>query len=100
MFCYSELPVQITMANIICHNFFERFPNIHMASVENGAVANVRFLDRSQCPEMLRFSDAGPPREIGPAEGPASEGLQGRKPRSAAWASVQRVGVMGVSSGA
>jgi predicted TIM-barrel fold metal-dependent hydrolase len=37
MFCYSELPVQMTLANIIYHNFFERFPNIRIASVENGA---------------------------------------------------------------
>lgn len=37
MFCYSELPVQITLANIIYHNFFERFPEIRIASVENGA---------------------------------------------------------------
>jgi predicted TIM-barrel fold metal-dependent hydrolase len=37
MFCYSELPVQMTLANIIYHNFFERFPNLRIVSVENGA---------------------------------------------------------------
>jgi predicted TIM-barrel fold metal-dependent hydrolase len=46
MFCYSELPVQITMANIIYHNFFERFPNIRMASVENGANWLPGFLEK------------------------------------------------------
>jgi predicted TIM-barrel fold metal-dependent hydrolase len=37
MFCYSELPIQMTLANIIYHNFFERFPKLRIASVENGA---------------------------------------------------------------
>jgi predicted TIM-barrel fold metal-dependent hydrolase len=44
MFCYSELPVQITLANIVYHNFFERFPNIRIASVENGATWLPNFL--------------------------------------------------------
>jgi len=35
-FCYSEIPVQMTLANIVYHNFFERFPNIKMVSAENG----------------------------------------------------------------
>jgi predicted TIM-barrel fold metal-dependent hydrolase len=46
MFCYSELPVQITLANIIFHNFFERFPKIRIASVENGAAWLPHFLDK------------------------------------------------------
>jgi len=46
MFCYSELPVQITMANIIYHNFFERFPEIRIASVENGANWVPNFLEK------------------------------------------------------
>ncbi|CAN7193195.1 amidohydrolase family protein [Phenylobacterium sp. LjRoot225] len=46
MFCYSELPVQITMANIIYHNFFERFPEIRIASVENGANWVPSFLEK------------------------------------------------------
>ena len=37
MFCYSEIPVQMTLANIVYHNFFERFPNIKMVSAENGS---------------------------------------------------------------
>lgn len=46
MFCYSELPVQITLANIIYHNFFARFPNIRIASVENGANWLPYFLEK------------------------------------------------------
>lgn len=46
MFCYSELPVQITLANIIYHNFFARFPNIRIASVENGANWVPGFLEK------------------------------------------------------
>lgn len=46
MFCYSEVPVQMTLANIIYHNFFERFPNIRVASVENGASWVPAFLDK------------------------------------------------------
>lgn len=44
MYCYGELPVQMTMANMIYHNFFERFPNIKLVSVENGAGWVPRFL--------------------------------------------------------
>jgi predicted TIM-barrel fold metal-dependent hydrolase len=44
MFCYSEVPVQMTLANIIYHNFFARFPNIKIASVENGAAWLPNFL--------------------------------------------------------
>jgi predicted TIM-barrel fold metal-dependent hydrolase len=44
MFAYSEIPVMMTMASFIYMNFFERFPNIKMASVENGAEWLPRFL--------------------------------------------------------
>lgn len=44
MFAYSEIPVMMTMANFVYWNFFERFPNIKMASVENGAEWLPRFL--------------------------------------------------------
>jgi predicted TIM-barrel fold metal-dependent hydrolase len=46
MFCYSELPVQMTLANIIYHNFFERFPNLKIVSVENGANWLPAFLEK------------------------------------------------------
>ncbi len=44
MFCYSEIPVMMTMASFVYWNFFGRFPNIKMASVENGAEWLPRFL--------------------------------------------------------
>lgn len=44
VFAYSEIPVMMTMASFIYWNFFERFPNIKMASVENGAEWLPRFL--------------------------------------------------------
>jgi predicted TIM-barrel fold metal-dependent hydrolase len=43
-FAMGNLPVQMTMANIVYHNFFERFPNIKVASVENGASWLPQFL--------------------------------------------------------
>ena len=46
MFCYSELPLQIALANIIYHNFFARFPNLRIASVENGASWLPGFLEK------------------------------------------------------
>ena len=46
MFCYSELPVQMTLANIIYHNFFERFPEPRIVSVENGANWLPAFLNK------------------------------------------------------
>jgi predicted TIM-barrel fold metal-dependent hydrolase len=46
MFCYSEIPVQMTIANIIYHNFFERFPDLRIASVENGANWLPAFLEK------------------------------------------------------
>ena len=38
--------MQITLANIIYHNFFARFPNIRIASVENGANWLPGFLEK------------------------------------------------------
>jgi predicted TIM-barrel fold metal-dependent hydrolase len=46
MFCYGDLPVQMTLANIVYHNFFARFPNIRILSVENGASWLPAFLTR------------------------------------------------------
>jgi predicted TIM-barrel fold metal-dependent hydrolase len=46
MFCYSEIPVQMTLANIVYHNFFERFPNIRVVSAENGANWLPSFLEK------------------------------------------------------
>ena len=43
---FSEIPVQMTLANIIYHNFFERFPNIKIVSVENGSNWLPGFLDK------------------------------------------------------
>ena len=37
MFAYGSLPVRMVLANVIFHNFFARFPNIGLVSVENGA---------------------------------------------------------------
>lgn len=44
MFTYSEIPIMMTMASFIYLNFFQRFPNIKMVSVENGAEWLPRFL--------------------------------------------------------
>ncbi len=46
MFCYSELPVQMVLASIVYHNFFERFPNVRIVSAENGANWLPGFLDK------------------------------------------------------
>lgn len=46
MFCYSEIPVQMTLANIVYHNFFERFPKVRLISAENGANWLPSFLDK------------------------------------------------------
>ncbi|MCB2061873.1 MAG: amidohydrolase family protein [Novosphingobium sp.] len=46
MFAFGDLPIQMTLANIVYHNFFERFPNIRMVSVENGAAWLPGFLDK------------------------------------------------------
>jgi len=37
MHCYSERPVIETLSSFIFYNFFERFPNMKLVSVENGA---------------------------------------------------------------
>lgn len=44
MFTYSEIPIMMTMASFVYLNFFDRFPNIKMVSVENGAEWLPRFL--------------------------------------------------------
>lgn len=46
MFTFSEIPVMMTMASFIYANFFERFPNIRMVSVENGAEWVPRFVHK------------------------------------------------------
>jgi predicted TIM-barrel fold metal-dependent hydrolase len=43
-FAYGSLPAQMTLANIVFHNFFERFPNIKVACVENGSTWLPQFL--------------------------------------------------------
>jgi predicted TIM-barrel fold metal-dependent hydrolase len=46
MFCYSEIPVQMTLANIIYGNLFERFPNLRVISAENGSNWLPSFLEK------------------------------------------------------
>lgn len=46
MFTYSEIPVMMTMASFVYLNFFERFPNVKIVSVENGAEWLPRFLKK------------------------------------------------------
>jgi predicted TIM-barrel fold metal-dependent hydrolase len=46
MFSYSEIPVQMTLANIVFNNFFARFPNIRIVSAENGANWLPAFLEK------------------------------------------------------
>ena len=46
MFTFSEIPVMMTMSSFIYANFFERFPNLRMVSVENGAEWVPRFLKK------------------------------------------------------
>jgi predicted TIM-barrel fold metal-dependent hydrolase len=46
MFTFSEIPVMMTMASFIYANFFERFPNLRMVSVENGAEWVPRFVHK------------------------------------------------------
>jgi predicted TIM-barrel fold metal-dependent hydrolase len=46
MFTFSEIPVMMTMSSFIYANFFARFPNIRMVSVENGAEWVPRFLKK------------------------------------------------------
>ncbi|SKC01226.1 amidohydrolase family protein [Sphingopyxis flava] len=44
MFAYSEIPVMMTLASLVYWNLFERFPNLKVASVENGCEWLPRFL--------------------------------------------------------
>jgi predicted TIM-barrel fold metal-dependent hydrolase len=44
MFAYGSLPAQMTLANIVYHNFFARFPNLRVACVENGSEWLPKFL--------------------------------------------------------
>jgi predicted TIM-barrel fold metal-dependent hydrolase len=44
MYTFSEIPVMMTMSSFVYANFFARFPNIRMISVENGAEWVPRFL--------------------------------------------------------
>lgn len=44
MFVYSEIPVMMSVANLILNNLFGRFPNLRLGSVENGAEWVPRFL--------------------------------------------------------
>ena len=46
MFTFSEIPIMMTMSSFIYANFFERFPNLRMVSVENGAEWVPRFLHK------------------------------------------------------
>jgi predicted TIM-barrel fold metal-dependent hydrolase len=46
MFCYSEIPVQMTLANLVFNNLFGRFPNLRVVSTENGANWLPAFLEK------------------------------------------------------
>jgi predicted TIM-barrel fold metal-dependent hydrolase len=46
MFAFGDLPVQMTLASLVYHNFFARFPRIKVVSVENGASWVPAFLDK------------------------------------------------------
>ena len=46
MFCYSEIPVQMTLANLVFNNLFGRFPNLRVISAENGANWLPAFLEK------------------------------------------------------
>jgi predicted TIM-barrel fold metal-dependent hydrolase len=46
MFTYSEIPVMMSIANLLLNNLFGRFPNLKLASVENGAEWVPRFLTK------------------------------------------------------
>ncbi|MGE0385991.1 MAG: amidohydrolase family protein [Gammaproteobacteria bacterium] len=46
MFTYSEIPVMMSIANLIYNNLFGRFPNLKLATVENGADWVPRFLTK------------------------------------------------------
>ena len=44
MYTYSEIPVMMSLSNLILNNLFGRFPNLKVGSVENGAEWVPRFL--------------------------------------------------------
>ena len=46
MFTYSEIPVTMSLSNLIFNNLFARFPNLKVGSVENGAEWLPRFLEK------------------------------------------------------
>lgn len=46
MFTFSEVPIMMTMSSFIYANFFARFPNLRMVSVENGAEWVPRFVHK------------------------------------------------------
>jgi predicted TIM-barrel fold metal-dependent hydrolase len=46
MFGFSDLAAQMTLSSFIFYNFFERFPNIRLCSVENGAKWLPAFLEK------------------------------------------------------
>ena len=46
MFTYSEIPVMMSIANLLLNNLFGRFPKLKLASVENGAEWVPRFLSK------------------------------------------------------
>jgi len=46
MYTYSEIPVMMSMSNLILNNLFGRFPNLKVGSVENGAEWLPRFLEK------------------------------------------------------
>jgi predicted TIM-barrel fold metal-dependent hydrolase len=57
-FTFSELPVMMTLASCVFYNFFERFPNIRMGSVENGAEWLPGFLAKMD--KMRSWTKLGP----------------------------------------
>lgn len=46
MYCYSEIPVQMTLANLVFNNLFGRFPKLRVISAENGANWLPYFLEK------------------------------------------------------
>jgi len=46
MYTYSEIPLVMSLSNLIFNNLFGRFPNLKVGSVENGAEWLPRFLEK------------------------------------------------------
>jgi len=46
MFTYSEIPLTMSLSNLILNNLFGRFPKLKVGSVENGAEWLPRFLEK------------------------------------------------------